>query len=51
VFVQDHLTVKKLRKLERSQTDAALAKRFRIIILAIGGWTAPEIAMAVGLAR
>ena len=51
MFVQDHLTVEKLRKLERSQTDAALAKRFRIIILAIGGWTAPEIAMAVGLAR
>jgi len=51
VFVKDHMTLEKLKKLERSQSDAALAKRFRIIVLAIQGWTATEIEMAVGLAR
>ena len=51
MFVKDHLPPEKLKKIERSQTDAALAKRFRIIVLAIEGWTATEIAMAVGLAR
>ena len=35
MFVQDHLSLEKLKKIERSQTDAALAKRFRIIVLAL----------------
>jgi transposase len=51
VFVQDHLSPEKLKKIERPQTDAALAKRFQIIVLANKGWTAPEVAMAVGLSR
>jgi len=51
MFVKDHRTLDELKKLERKQTDAALAKRFRIIILAIQGWGANDIEMAVGLAR
>lgn len=51
MFVKDHLSLEKLKKLERSQSDAALAKRFRIILLAIQGWTATDIERAVGLAR
>jgi len=51
VEVKDHLTLEKLKKLERQQKDAGLAKRFRIVVLAIEGWGAVDIAMAVGLSR
>jgi len=51
VEVKDHLALEKLKKLERQQKDAGLAKRFRIVVLAIEVWGAVDIAMAVGLSR
>lgn len=46
-----HLSLEDLVRLERVEKDAAQSKRLRIVILAIGGWTAPAIAMSVGLSR
>jgi hypothetical protein len=46
-----HLPLEELVRLERLEKDAAQSKRLRIVILAIGGWTAPAIAMSVGLTR
>jgi transposase len=40
-----------LQQLERKEHDATRSKRLRIIILAMQGWTAPAIAMSVGLSR
>ena len=47
--VKDHLPLSELRRLERVEKDADRAKRLRIVILGIEGWTAPAVAMAVGL--
>jgi transposase len=49
--VKDHLPLGELRRLERVEKDADRAKRLRIIILGSEGWTAPAVAMAVGLTR
>jgi transposase len=49
--VKDHLPLAELRRLERIEKDAERAKRLRIVILGIEGWTAPAVAMAVGLTR
>lgn len=49
--VKDHLPLAKLQRLERIEKDAHRAKRLRIILLGIEGWTAPAVAMAVGLSR
>jgi transposase len=49
--VKDHLPLGELRRLERVEKDADRAKRLRIIILGMEGWTAPAVAMAVGLTR
>jgi transposase len=49
--VKDHLPLAELKRLERAEKDADRAKRLRIIILGIEGWTAPAVAMAVGLTR
>ena len=49
--VKDHLPLSELQRLERVEKDADRAKRLRIIILGIEGWTAPAVAMAVGLTR
>lgn len=49
--VRFHLPLEELVRLERIEKDAAHSKRLRIVILAIGGWTAPAIAMSVGLSR
>jgi len=49
--VRAHLSLEELVRLERVEKDAAQSKRLRIVILAIGGWTAPAIAMSVGLSR
>lgn len=49
--LKDHLPLAELKRLERSEKDADQARRLRIVILAIEGWTAPAIAMAVGLSR
>lgn len=49
--VADHLPLEELRRLERNEKNADKARRMRIVILAIEGWTAPAVAMAVGLSR
>jgi transposase len=49
--VRSHLPLAELERLERAEKDAAQSKRLRIIILAIHGYTAPAVAMSVGLSR
>jgi transposase len=51
MHVKDHLPLAELQRLERCEKDAPRAKRLRIVILGIEGWTAPAVAMAVGLSR
>lgn len=47
--IKDHLPLSELRRLERVEKDVDRARRLRIVILGLEGWTAP--AMAVGLTR
>ncbi|HEY4759339.1 MAG TPA: IS630 family transposase [Thermoguttaceae bacterium] len=49
--VRDHLTLEALLRLEKKEPNARRAKRLRIIILAIQGFTAPGIALSLGLSR
>ena len=49
--VRGHLPLEELVRLERVERNAARSRRLRIVILAIGGYTAPAIAMSVGLSR
>jgi transposase len=49
--VESHLPLSELKLLEREERDAGRSKRLRIIILALEGWTAPAVAMSVGLSR
>jgi transposase len=49
--VRLHVSLAELERLERVEKQAARAKRLRIIILAIKGYTAPAVAMSVGLSR
>lgn len=51
MHVASHLPLEELKRLERQEREAARAKRLRIVILAVEGWTAPAIAMSVGLTR
>jgi transposase len=49
--VSGHVSLVELERLERSERDAARSKRLRIVILAIKGYTAPAIALSLGLSR
>jgi transposase len=49
--VKDHLPLEELKRLERIETNANRSRRLRIVILGIEGWTAPAVAMALGLSR
>jgi transposase len=49
--VRDHLTLATLQRLEKKETDPRRARRLRIIILAITGFTAPAIALSLGMSR
>lgn len=51
MHVEPHVSQSELERLERSEKDATRAKRLRIIILALTGYTAPAIAMSLGLSR
>ena len=51
MHVEAHLPLDELKQLERQEKDAPRARRLRIIILALEGWTAPAIAMSSGLSR
>lgn len=47
--VKPHLPLSELKRLERVGKDADRSRRLRIVILGSEGWTAPAVAMAVGL--
>ena len=47
--VELHLLLSELTALERCEKSAERARRMRIVILAMSGWTAPAVAMATGL--
>lgn len=49
--VSGHMSLVELERLERAEREAAQARRLRIVILAIKGYTAPAIAMSPGLSR
>ncbi len=49
--VKAHLSLVELERLEREETNAARAKRLRMVILALNGYTAPAIAMSLGPTR
>ncbi len=49
--IESHMPLEELKRLERVEKDADRARRLRIIILGIEVWTAPAVAMAVGLSR
>jgi transposase len=51
MHIEGHLPLEELKRLERVEPDADRARRLRIMILGIEGWTAPAVAMAVGLSR
>ena len=51
MHVKPHLPLEELKRLERIEKDADRSKRLRIVILGTEGWTAPAVAMAVGLSR
>ena len=51
MHVRSHVSLSELERLERIEKDAGRAKRLRIIILAMIGYTAPAIAMSLGLSR
>jgi putative transposase len=51
MHVESHLPLTELERLERVEKNAAKAKRLRMIILAIQGYTAPAIAMSLGPSR
>ena len=49
--VREHVSLEMLERIERKETDVRQSKRLRIIILAMRGFTAPAIAMSIGLSR
>ena len=51
MHVESHLSLEQLERLERDETDVAKAKRLRIVILALKGYTAPSIALSLGPSR
>lgn len=48
--VKPRLPLEQLKQLERSERDAGQSKRLRVV-MAMEGWTAPAVSMAVGLSR
>jgi transposase len=51
MYVRCQDMLPQLQQLERKEREAVRSKRLRIVILAMQGWTAPAIAMSVGLSR
>lgn len=49
--VKERVSLAELKRLERREKQADRARRLRVVILATEGWTAPAVAMAVGLSR
>jgi transposase len=46
-----HHSLEYMQQLQRAEKDATRARKLQIVVLAAQGWTAPAIAMAVGLSR
>ena len=51
MYVRDRMALAELERIERKEPKSKRAKRLRIVILAMRGWTAPAIAMSTGLSR
>ena len=51
IEVKFHHSLVTLEQKEREEKDASRSKRLRIIILALKGFTAPAIALSIGLSR
>jgi transposase len=51
MYIRHQHLLPELKQRERKERDATRSKRLRIVILAMQGWTAPAIAMSVGLSR
>ena len=51
MHVKDYVPLEKLKKLARSETNAKIAQRIQIIVLALQGYTAPGIALSLSLSR
>ena len=51
MYVKSHVPLVELKRLERAERDASRARRLRIILLAMEGYTAPAVAMSVGRSR
>ena len=49
--VADHQSLEELQRLERAQVRAKQRLRLRVIVLAKGGKTAPQVEEALGLSR
>jgi transposase len=49
--VKNWRSLDQLRLLQRAEKDVGRAQRLQIVVLALQGWTAPAIGMAVGLSR
>src|SRR4029077_4808896 len=49
--VASHLSLAELQRRQRVEKDAYVARNLQIIVLALQGWTAPAVSMAVGLTR
>ena len=49
--VRDHVTLETLRRLEKVEADVQHAKRLRIIILAMQGFTASSIALTLDFCK
>lgn len=49
--VAGYLSLAELQQRQRVEKDAYVARNLQIIVLALQGWTAPAVSMAVGLTR
>lgn len=49
--VAGHLSLMELQRRQRVEKDAYVARNLQVVVLALQGWTAPAVAMAVGLTR
>jgi len=51
MLVKEHQTLEELERLEKAEPQAARRVRLRTVLLARQGWTAPQIAVALGFSR
>lgn len=51
MYVQDHVSLPELERLAREEKDAKIALRMRMVVLAINGFGANDIALSTGQSR